>query len=168
MYRLILWESSFNSSKANFVPWLILKRYPIKSYWKKNDSDTSNECAFFGKVDSPCCCIWALHKTTPDIVITIIDRPEEAISNNLYIQDYLDSFHTMEVAMGVWKDINRCADEKRILPNKTDFYRPTYPRQITISRTISNICYLRFWQLTQGESIRNSVESKQRHTLNIK
>lgn len=83
-------------------------------YWKDTPSSPAGKKTaailqmnvhLFGKLDSRCCCIWTLHKTTPDNVVTIIDRPEEAISNNLYIHDYLDSFHTKEVAMGILKDI---------------------------------------------------------------
>ena len=55
----------------------------------------------FGKVNSPCCCIWALNKTVSDNIVKIISRAEEAITDNFYMDDYLDSFHTVQEAIKV-------------------------------------------------------------------
>ena len=52
----------------------------------------------FGRVDAPCCCIWALNKTASDNIVKIARRTEEAITDNFYVDDYLDysdSFHTV-------------------------------------------------------------------------
>ena len=34
------------------------------------------------KVDSPCCCIWALNKTVSDNIVKIVSRAEEAITDD--------------------------------------------------------------------------------------
>ena len=51
----------------------------------------------FAKFDSPCCCIWALNKTASDNIVKTVSRAEEAITDNFYKDDYLDSFHTVQV-----------------------------------------------------------------------
>ena len=55
----------------------------------------------FGKVDSPCCCLWALKKTATDSITNIIARAKEAITENFYMDDYLDSFNTQSEAMEI-------------------------------------------------------------------
>ena len=59
----------------------------------------------FGKVDSPCSCIWALNKTASDNIVKIISRAEEAITDNFYMDDYLDSFHTGQEAIKISNDV---------------------------------------------------------------
>ena len=55
----------------------------------------------FAKFDSPCCCIWALNKTASDNIVKTVSRAEEAITDNFYKDDYLDSFHTVQEAINV-------------------------------------------------------------------
>ena len=59
----------------------------------------------FGKVDSPCCFIWALNKTASDNIVKIVSRAEEAVKDNFYMDDYLDSFHTVQEAIKVSNDV---------------------------------------------------------------
>ena len=55
----------------------------------------------FGKVDSPCCCLWALKKTATNSITNIIARAKEAITENFYMDNYLDSFNTQSEAMDI-------------------------------------------------------------------
>ena len=59
----------------------------------------------FGKVDSPCSCFYALKKTATDSITNIIARTKEAITENLYTDDYLDSFCTQSEAMEISQQI---------------------------------------------------------------
>ena len=59
----------------------------------------------FGKVDSPCCCLWALKKTSTDSITNIIVRAKEAITENFYMDDYLDSFNTQSEAMEISQQV---------------------------------------------------------------
>ena len=65
----------------------------------------------FGKVDSPCCCIWALNKSASDNTAKIVSRAEEAIPDNFYMDDYLDSFHTVQEATKVSNDVANALSE---------------------------------------------------------
>ena len=65
----------------------------------------------FGKVDSPCSCIWALNKTASDNIVKIISRAEEAITDNFYMDDYLDSFHTVQEAIKISNDVANAISE---------------------------------------------------------
>ena len=68
---------------------------------EENFQDIQMNVYLFGKIDSPCCCIWALNKTALDNIVKIISRAEEAITDNFYMNDYLDSFHTVQEAIKV-------------------------------------------------------------------
>ena len=59
----------------------------------------------FGKVDSPCSCFCALKKTATDSITNIIARTKEAITENLYTDDYLNSFSTQSEAMEISQQI---------------------------------------------------------------
>ena len=66
----------------------------------------------FGKVVSPYCCIWTLNKTASDNVINIIDRAKEAINNNFYMDDHLNSFHDINEVMKVSNDVTGALKEE--------------------------------------------------------
>ena len=66
----------------------------------------------FEKVDLPCCCIWAVNKTASDNTAKIISRAEEAITDNFYMDDYLDSFHTVQKAIKVSNDVTNALSER--------------------------------------------------------
>ena len=53
----------------------------------------------FDKVDSPCCCIWVLNKTATDNITNITTHVKDAILDNFYMDDYLDSFDAKEEAI---------------------------------------------------------------------
>ena len=55
----------------------------------------------FGKVDSPCCCLWALKKTATNCITNITARAKEAITENFYMDNYLNSFNTQSEAMEI-------------------------------------------------------------------
>ena len=76
----------------------------------KSDRDIQTNVHLFGKVDSSCCCIWALHKTASD-VINIIDRAKEAINDDFYMDDYLDSLLTIEEATKASKNVTGALKE---------------------------------------------------------
>ena len=59
----------------------------------------------FGKVDSPCCCLWALLKTATDSITNINARAKEAITENFYMDDYLNSFNTQSEAMEISQQV---------------------------------------------------------------
>ena len=61
----------------------------------------------FGKVDSACYCIWA----TVDNIVKIVSCAEEAIGDNFYMNDYLDSFHTVQKAIKVSIDVTNALRE---------------------------------------------------------
>ena len=71
----------------------------------------------FGKVVSPCCCIWPLNKTVSDVV-NIIDRAKEAIKNNFYMDHYLNSFHDINEVMKVSKDVTGALKEEEFCLTK--------------------------------------------------
>ena len=39
---------------------------------------------------SPCCFIWALNKPTSDNIVKFVSLTKEAITDNFYMNDYLD------------------------------------------------------------------------------
>ena len=49
-----------------------------------------------GKVDSLCCCIWALNESATDNIANITTQVNDAILHNFYMDDYLDRFGTKE------------------------------------------------------------------------
>ena len=66
----------------------------------------------FGKVDSPCCCIWSLNKTASDNIVKIVNRADEAITGNCYMDDYLDSFYTVQEAIKLSNDVTNTLSER--------------------------------------------------------
>ena len=70
--------------------------------WRSNrDENFQNiqmNVHLFEKVDSPCCCIWALNKTVSDNIVKSPSRAEEAITDSFYMDDYFDSFHAVQEA----------------------------------------------------------------------
>ena len=65
----------------------------------------------FGKVDLPCCCIWGLTKTASDYIVKIASCAEEAIKDNFFMDDYLDSFHTVQKAIKVSNNVTNALSE---------------------------------------------------------
>ena len=53
----------------------------------------------FGKVDSSCCFIWGLNKAATDNITNVTTQVKDAILDNFYMDDYLDSFDTKEKAI---------------------------------------------------------------------
>ena len=88
----------------------------------------------FGKVDSACYCIWA---TVDDIVI-IVSCAEEAIGDNFYMNDYLDSFHTIQKAIKV------SIEGGRFPSNEIGIQRLANLKSLTIPRSILDINQFRF------------------------
>ena len=76
-------------------------RFIWRSNRDENFQDIQMNVHLFGKIESPCCCIWALNKTASDNIVKIASRAEEAITDNFYMDDYLDSFHTVQEAQKV-------------------------------------------------------------------
>ena len=65
----------------------------------------------FGKVDSPCCCIWALNKIASDTIVKIVSSAAEAIADNFCMDDYLDSFYTVQEAIKIANDVANALSE---------------------------------------------------------
>ena len=53
------------------------------------------------KLAVPCCWFWGLKKTATDSITNIIARAKEAITENFYTDNYLDSFNTQSEAMEI-------------------------------------------------------------------
>ena len=83
-------------------------REALQFVWHTNKKEQFRDIRMnvypFGKVDSPCCCLWALKKTATDSITNIIARAKEAITENFYMDDYLDSFNTQAKP---WKYYNK-------------------------------------------------------------
>ena len=84
-------------------------RDALRFVWRRNRDekfqDTQMNVQFFGKVDSPGCCIWVLNKTISHNIVKIAISAKESITDNFYIDDYLDSFHTLQEAIKVLNDV---------------------------------------------------------------
>ena len=65
----------------------------------------------FGKVDSHGCYIWALNKTASDNIVKIVSRAGEAITDYFYMDDYLDSFYTVQEAIKISNDVANALGE---------------------------------------------------------
>ena len=65
----------------------------------------------FGKVDLHGCCIWPINKTALDNIVKIVSRAEEAITDYFYMDDYLDSFHTVQEAIKISNDVANALSE---------------------------------------------------------
>ena len=65
----------------------------------------------FEKVDSPCCCIWALNKTASGNIVKTVSRAAEATADNFYMDDYLDSFYTVQEAIKIANDVANALSE---------------------------------------------------------
>ena len=57
-------------------------RFIWRSDRDKNFQDVQMNVHLFGKVDSPCCCIWALNKIASDNILKIDSDAEETITDN--------------------------------------------------------------------------------------
>ena len=66
----------------------------------------------FGKVDSPCCRIWALNQTASGNIVKSVSRAKEAITDNFYVDDYLDSSHTVQEAIKVSNEVANDLSER--------------------------------------------------------
>ena len=84
-------------------------REALRFVWRTNKKEQFRDMRMdihpFGKVDSPCCCLWALKKTATDSITNIIARAKEAITENFYMDDYLDSFNTQSEAMEISQQV---------------------------------------------------------------
>ena len=92
-------------------------RDALRFVWRRNRDekfqDTQMNVQFFWKVDSPGCCIWVLNKTISDNIVKIAISAKESITDNFYIDHYLDSFHTLQEAIKVLNDVtNVLSDEE--------------------------------------------------------
>ena len=97
--RIISFQELFISSKYHKF-WLsygwfsvlyeILLPKPAISSWKKR---------------APCCCLWVLKKTATDSITNIIACATEAITENFYMDDYLDSCNTQSKAMEISQQV---------------------------------------------------------------
>ena len=78
-------------------------RDALRFIWRNNRDENFQyiqmNVHLFGKVDSPCYCIWALNKTASDNIVKIVSRAEEVITDNFYLDNYLDSFHAVQEAI---------------------------------------------------------------------
>ena len=63
------------------------------------------EADIFGKTDSPCCAKWALKSIALDNKTEYSARVIEAILDHFYMNDYLDSFPSLEQAISVIVDV---------------------------------------------------------------
>ena len=90
-------------------------RDALRFIWRSNKDekfqDIQMNVHLFGKVDSPCCCIWALNKTASHNIIKIVSRAEETIADNFYMDEYLDSFHIVQVAIKISNDVANAVSE---------------------------------------------------------
>ena len=84
-------------------------REALRFVWRTNKKEQFRDIRMnvhpFGKVDSPCCCLWVLKKTATNSTTKIIARKKEAIAENLYIDNYLDSFNTQSEAMEISRQV---------------------------------------------------------------
>ena len=81
----------------------------LRYFWPRNPSLTINEyimeADIFGKTDSPCCAKWALKSIALDNKTEYSARVIEAILDHFYMNDYLDSFPSLEQAISVIVDV---------------------------------------------------------------
>ena len=106
-------NGNFNN-KVNYIPHHavtnINKPGKICISWK-NFQDLQMNVHLFGKVDSHGCCIWAPNKTASDNIVKIVSCAEEAITDNFYMVDYLDSFYTLQEAIKISNDVANALSE---------------------------------------------------------
>ena len=81
----------------------VLKEYtdPLRFLWRTNPSLPINryimQAHIFGKTDPPCCTNWALKSTVLDNKTEYSTIVIEAILDHFYMDDYLDSFPSLEM-----------------------------------------------------------------------
>ena len=84
-------------------------REALRFVWRTNKKEQFRDMRMdihpFGKVDSPCCCLWALKKTATDSITNIIARAKETITEKFCMDDYLDSFNTQSEAMEISQQV---------------------------------------------------------------
>ena len=84
-------------------------REALQFVWHTNKKEQFRDIRMnvypFGKVDSPCCCLWALKKTATDSITNIIARAKETITEKFCMDDYLDSFNTQSEAMEISQQV---------------------------------------------------------------
>ena len=57
--------------------------------------------------------LWrALNKAASDNIVKIASRAEEAVTDNFYMDDYFDSFHTVQEAIKVLTDVANALNEE--------------------------------------------------------
>ena len=80
-------------------------REALRFVWRTNKKEQFRDIRMnvhpFGKVNSPCCCVWTLKKTANNSIPNIIARVKEAITENFYMDNYLDSINTQSEAMEI-------------------------------------------------------------------
>ena len=85
----------------------VLKEYTdsLRILWRENFNASIDEyimCVhIFGKVDSPCCANWASKRTAIDNKSKFSLRAIEAVLEHFYMDNYLDSFPSLEEAIKV-------------------------------------------------------------------
>ena len=81
----------------------------LRFLWRTNPNLPINEYIMqvhlFGKTDSPCCANWALKSTALDNNSECSLKVIEAILEHFYMDDYLDSFPSLEQATSVIGDV---------------------------------------------------------------
>ena len=105
-------EKMFHQVIVDFID-----RDALRFIWRSNTGENFQDIQMnihlFWKVDSPSCCIWTLNKPASDSILKIFSRAEEAVEDNFYTDDYLDSFHTVQEAIKVSSDVTN-AQSKRV------------------------------------------------------
>ena len=86
-------------------------RFIWRSNRDENFQDIQMNIYLLGKDDSSCCCIWALNKTASDNIVKFVSRAEEGITDTFYVDDHLDSFHTVQEAIKVSNDVAKALSE---------------------------------------------------------
>ena len=106
-------NDNFNN-KVNYIPHHAVTNINepgrICISWK-NFQDIQMNVHLFGKVDSHGCYIWALNKTASDNIVKIVSRAGEAITDYFYMDDYLDSFYTVQEAIKISNDVANALGE---------------------------------------------------------
>ena len=84
-------------------------REALRFVWRTNKKEQFRDIRMnvhpFGKVNSPCCCVWTLKKTANNSIPNIIARVKEAITENFYMDNYLDSINTQSEAMEISQQV---------------------------------------------------------------
>ena len=119
----------------------------LRLIWRSNRGDNFQDIQinvhWLEKVDSSCCCVWALKKLHQ---ITLL-KPQ-IIKDNFYMDDYLHSFHRVQEAIKVSNDVTNSLSEERFRLTKC-----VSIKGLMILRSILGINQLRFWRYINGDVI---------------